>query len=114
VNPSNGPGSAPWWPNADYVREIPKLNAYPNVTTLGYIGTTYGKKPIAEVFEDISKYSTWSGDAQHAGLGVDGIFFDETVNLYTKNDAEYLDCLTKSVKETEGILGNRLVSWPRR
>jgi hypothetical protein len=110
VNPNNGPGSAPWWPNADYVREIMKLNAYPNVKTVGYIGTTYGKKPIEAVYADIERYSKWSSDARFPGLGVSGIFFDETTNVYTEADRIYLDNITKKTKLTEGLFGDRIVS----
>jgi hypothetical protein len=111
VNPDNGPGSAPWWPNSDYVREIPKLNAYANVKMLGYIGTTYAKKPIEDVYVDIAKYAGWSSDAQYPGLGVDGIFFDETPNIYTEPDGMYLQSITKRVKETKGIMGDRMVCY---
>lgn len=93
----------------DYVREIPKLNAYPNVRTVGYIGTTYGKKPIEQVQADIAVYAAWSSDTRYPGLGVSGIFFDETLNVYTKKDGIYLESVTRRTKNTEGLLGDRLV-----
>jgi hypothetical protein len=85
------------------------LNAYPNVKTIGYIGTTYGKKPLEEVYADIAKYAGWSSDGRYPGLGVSGIFFDETVNLYTETDEIYLESITKRTKEAKGLLGDRMV-----
>ena len=109
MNPNSGPGSAPWWPNDDYIREIPRLNAYLNVRTVGYVGTTYGRKPLEEVYADIAQYAKWSSDDNCPGLGVSGIFFDETLGLYSDDDFVYQESVTRRTKETEGILGNRIV-----
>ncbi|CAI6332592.1 unnamed protein product [Periconia digitata] len=109
VNPNSGPGSDPWWPNADYVREIPKLNAFPNVLTIGYVATTYCKRNIEHVLQDIEKYAAWASDERFPGLGVSGIFFDETPNLHTQDVKSYLDAVSTKVKETQGILDKRLV-----
>lgn len=43
-------------------------------------------------------------------LGVQGIFFDETPNLFDEYVAGYLDTAGRIVKSTDGILGDRLVS----
>ena len=110
VNPNSGPGAPPWWPNADYVREIPKLNAQPNVQTLGYVATTYCKRPISEVFDDVASYANWSSSLEFPGLRVDGIFFDETPNVYSDEAKRYLNDITKRVKENTGIMRDRLVS----
>ncbi|KAF1955909.1 hypothetical protein CC80DRAFT_526036 [Byssothecium circinans] len=109
INPNSGPGSEPWWPNVDYVRDISKLNAYTNVQTLGYVATTYCKRPVKEVFADIAKYAVWSEDERCPGLGVNGIFFDETPNLYSEDVKMYLDAISASVKSSEGISGDRMV-----
>lgn len=109
VNPHSGPGSEPWWPNTDYVRGIQKLNACTNVRTIGYVATTYCKRSIKDVLEDIEKYADWSKDERFAGLGVEGIFFDETTNLFSKEVKEYLDAITTKVKEADGILGDKIV-----
>lgn len=45
----------------------------------------------------------------HTGLGVSGIFFDETPNLYEESVAEYLDSLGQLVKDVAGILDPRMV-----
>src|SRR4051812_36027461 len=44
VNPNSGPGGEPL-PSHDYVRELPKLNALPNVRTVGYLAIEYCRKP---------------------------------------------------------------------
>lgn len=109
VNPNSGPGAAPWWPTDDYVREIPRLNTHPNVDILGYVRATYCTRPLADVFDDIDMYATWSLDDEHQGLGVQGIFVDETVNLYSTDAKQYLDEIDQKVKTTEGIGGDGTV-----
>jgi hypothetical protein len=102
LNPHNGPGSSEF-PDVKYAIEIPKLNAWPNVITVGYVRIDYCKRDLAEVFRDVTKYSGWAD-------GVQGIFLDETPNLYTASVASYLDGVDRFVKNTVGILGSRLVS----
>ncbi|KAF2660964.1 hypothetical protein K491DRAFT_588109 [Lophiostoma macrostomum CBS 122681] len=110
VNPNSGPGAPPWWPNTDYTREIPKLKACKNVQTVGYVRTNYCMRAIEEVVEDIATYAQWSHEPGIDKLGVEGIFFDETPNASPdKGNFEYLSAITRRVKETEGILGNRTV-----
>ena len=110
INPNSGPGAAPWWPNEDYVREIPRLNAFANVTIVGYVRATYCERPLSEVFEDIDAYATRFREDKSGGLGVQGIFLDETVNLYSKKAKQYLDEIDLKVKTTDGITVDRLVS----
>ncbi|KAF2788862.1 hypothetical protein K505DRAFT_285346 [Melanomma pulvis-pyrius CBS 109.77] len=109
LNPNSGPGAPPWWPNADYVREIPKLNAQHNVQTLGYVATNYCQRPMADVLGDVATYAGWSKSFETSGLGVQGIFFDETPNLFSEQVKIYLDTITKLVKDSHGLLGNRTV-----
>ncbi|PVH94173.1 glycoside hydrolase family 135 protein [Periconia macrospinosa] len=104
-NPHSGPGSESWWPNADYVREIPRLNEYENVRTVGYVATTYCKRDIDDIFRDIDRYTEWSRDERFPGLGVSGIFFDATPNLYDEEVKSYLDAVTAKGKGTEGFWG---------
>lgn len=112
INPNSGPGSAPWWPNEDYVREIPRLNAFSNVRTVGYVRTAYCRRPIQEVFEDIEKYEKWPCESPLNGLFVDGIFFDETPNVYSKEAYDYLREITSRTKNDEDGIGKnpKLVS----
>ncbi|KAG9194725.1 hypothetical protein G6011_04760 [Alternaria panax] len=107
VNPNSGPGVAPWWPNEDYVREIPRLNALPNVTTLGYVQVAYCKRPIQDVLEDIETYHRRS--EQDDRLSVDGIFVDETVNLYSEEAKKYLDAIDRRARTLIGVVENRMV-----
>ncbi|KAF2108083.1 Spherulation-specific family 4 [Lophiotrema nucula] len=109
VNPNSGPGSEPWWPNADYVREVAKLNALPNVRVVGYVATTYCQRPIEDVLKDIEKYAERSSDLATVGCGVEGIFFDETTNVYSEEVKTYLDAISEGVKASDGILGDKLV-----
>lgn len=109
LNPHNGPGAADF-PDTNYAREIPRLNAYANVSTVGYVRVNYCKRPIAEVGRDIGTYAGWAEDYARSGLAVQGIFFDETPNLYSATVATYLSAIDQSVKEMFGILGERLVS----
>jgi hypothetical protein len=111
INPNSGPGAPPWWPNADYTRGIPKLNACKNVQTVGYVRTDYCKRPEEEVMDDIATYARWSHESGIDGLAVEGIFFDETPNSCPdEENFEYLSAISRRVKETEGILGKRTVT----
>jgi hypothetical protein len=109
INPSSGPGTAPWWPNIDYIREIPRLKAYANVRLVAYVHATYCKRPIGDVFNDIAKYATWSHDESCPGLGVEGVFVDETLNLHSVEAKQYLDSIDEKVKATDGVEGDRIV-----
>ncbi|RMD42867.1 hypothetical protein DV735_g2291, partial [Chaetothyriales sp. CBS 134920] len=93
-------------PDATYSIEIPKLNALANVTTVGYVRIDYCKRPFETVKEDIEKYANWS---TVEGLGIQGIFFDETPNLYSPDVVKYLADMDEIVKAEQGILGDRLV-----
>ena len=95
-------------PSHDYLREIPKLNASANVSTVGYVRIGYCNKPLSEVYEEIDTYAGWAGHDE--SLGVKGILLDETPNHYSTSCAEYLDALRQHIKATVGILGDRLVS----
>ncbi|KAJ5999458.1 hypothetical protein N7451_007268 [Penicillium sp. IBT 35674x] len=108
VNPNSGPGESPL-PDANYAREVPRLNGYPNVYTVGYIRIDYCKKPHSEAYAEIEQYAGWSAQYDSTKLGVRGIFVDETPNHYSSDRAEYLRELTKFIKNTPGILADRFV-----
>ncbi|KAF2855797.1 hypothetical protein T440DRAFT_475158 [Plenodomus tracheiphilus IPT5] len=108
INPNSGPGDAPWWPNADYLREIRRLNGIQNVTLVGYVRATYCKRQIGDVFEDIETYASRSTTDGGSGLGMQGIFVDETVNLYSEASKKYLDDIDRKVHMTEGFGGDKL------
>lgn len=93
---------------------MPKLNAFPNVRTVGYIAIDYCRKPLDKVCEEISVYANWDreyGD-QIEGLYVEGIFVDETHNHFDDGRMSYLERLKCFVKdEVAGLRGDRLVSF---
>ncbi|KAH0537523.1 hypothetical protein FGG08_005698 [Glutinoglossum americanum] len=45
------------------------------------------------------------------GVAVHGIFLDETPNRYSAKTAEYLDAVRQEVKNSSGILGDRMVIY---
>jgi len=73
INPNNGPDGKP--PNQDYARGLQDLNQA-NITTLGYVYTKYGDRPIVEVKQDIDLY--------YRSFGVKGIFLDESASSEQK------------------------------
>jgi hypothetical protein len=92
------------------MRELPKLNSHANVTTVGYVLIDYCRRPLSEVYADIEAYAGWATGNQNTGIGVEGIFLDETPNHYSKERAEYLQAVGQHIKATGGILGDQLVS----
>ena len=75
INPNNGPDGNP--PNEDYARGLEDLKQA-DVTTIGYVYTQYGDRPIAEVKRDIDLYYQY--------FGVRGIFLDESASNVAKID----------------------------
>jgi hypothetical protein len=65
INPSNGPGAEATPGYRAAVRTARRAGA----RVLGYVHTTYGARPAADVAADIDRYRSW--------YGVDGIFLDE-------------------------------------
>ncbi|GAB7340912.1 hypothetical protein MBLNU457_7264t1 [Dothideomycetes sp. NU457] len=114
VNPNSGPyaeypNSAPGrlsLPGHDYCREIPKLTASGNVSTIGYVRIDYCKKPLSEVFAEIETYAAWS---REPGLGVSGIFVDETPNHHSAHDEEYLNAIKHAIRSLSGFTGASLI-----
>jgi hypothetical protein len=68
INPNSGPGDTV---RADYVDQVKAMQAK-GVRVLGYVHTSYGKRPIAEVQTEVDRFNQW--------YHVDGIFFDECSN----------------------------------
>ncbi len=68
INPGSGPGAAV---RADYAQQVKATQAR-GVAVLGYIHTSYGKRPLSEVQSEIALFRRW--------YGVNGIFFDEVTN----------------------------------
>lgn len=111
ANPNSGPGDQTL-PGHDYEREVPKLNAAPNVCTIGYVRIDYCRKPLHDVCEEIDRFAGWVTEhgSEKPGLAVHGIYLDETPNHYSAGRALYLEALHKHIKSRNGIQGQRLVS----
>jgi hypothetical protein len=112
VNPQSGPGAAPWWPNADYAREIPKLNSYKNVETVGYVRAEYCNRAVETVDCDIVTYASRPIVDKNPELAMEGIFVDEVVNQFSDNALNYLDHVDQRIRTADGMRGNRTVRIP--
>lgn len=90
INPNSGPGDAPL-PDNNYTAAVTVLNKYPNVELAGYVSTNYSNRDVGKVIKDVQTYANWSmGDVgfgkegeKQAGIGVNGIFLDETPNEWS-------------------------------
>ncbi|TVY15145.1 Spherulin-4 [Lachnellula arida] len=102
VNPASGPGVEPR-PDSNYTREIPKLNKHANVRTVGYVSTSYTNRNISLALRDIETYSVWSDHSTIPGLGVQGIFLDETPSQYQPASTLFLDTLAESITSQTGF-----------
>jgi spherulation-specific family 4 protein len=65
INPSSGPGTEA----APAYRAAVRTAQHAGARVLGYVHTTYGARPAADVIADIDRYTSW--------YGADGIFLDE-------------------------------------
>jgi hypothetical protein len=65
INPANGPGAAGERAYADVVGRARRAG----VRVLGYVATSYGTRPAADVERDAARYRSW--------YGIDGVFLDE-------------------------------------
>ncbi|KAL4874592.1 Spherulation-specific family 4 [Aspergillus karnatakaensis] len=108
VNPNSGPGDTPL-PDANYSREVPRLNSYRNVYTVGYIRVDWCRRPLEESKAEVARYAGWSESYETTGLGVRGIFVDETPNHHSEEREAYLAELTEYIKSVEGVLEGRFV-----
>lgn len=86
------------------------MTAHDNVRVLGYVATTYAKRNISSVRNDIETYAAWPTISANPKLAVRGIFFDETPQQYNASDLAYLEELTSVVKNTPGLGPDHFVS----
>jgi hypothetical protein len=107
INPSSGPGNSSQ-PSAQYTHQIQRLNAYPNVRTVGYVRTGYASRNLTTVLQEVGIYSGWA--ALSPTLAMHGIFFDEVPSEYTTSSAEYLATINEAVKNASGLRPDRTVS----
>lgn len=73
---------------------------------VGYVRAMYCTRPSSDVSADVS---TYAGGASAHGLVMQGIFLDETVNLYSPEVKRYLAGIDTAIKSTDGFGGNRTV-----
>ncbi|KAF2751547.1 hypothetical protein M011DRAFT_118471 [Sporormia fimetaria CBS 119925] len=100
VNPHNGPGEGAM-PNNDYTQAIKTLNSMRNVRAIGYVATTWCRKGLQTVLDEIAQYAGW-GTADPA-LAMSGIFFDETPTGYCLENASYLQTIFRAVRLHRGL-----------
>jgi hypothetical protein len=111
VNPASGPGVGSG-PDSNYTREIPRLNSYANVRTVGYVSTSWTNREISLALQDITTYSAWSRNATVKGLGMRGIFLDETPAQWSSASAQFLDTIAGAIRSETGFGLNPLVRKP--
>lgn len=66
INPDSGPGARA---DAEYVAQVARAHESLTLSVIGYVHTSYGKRPVADVHADVAAFYAW--------YGVDGIFVDE-------------------------------------
>ena len=101
INPFNGPGPKDL-PDENYQREIVKLTSHPNVRVVGYIHTTWGRRQLESLLQDIDRYAKWPKVSGQPGLKVTGFFFDETPNMYSDTMKVYLTKLRDHIHRLPG------------
>ncbi|RKF61922.1 Spherulin-4 [Erysiphe neolycopersici] len=122
VNPNNGPGGLDYkkdgehdhnailLPDHNYKREILRLNSYVNVKTVGYVSTNWAQRELRFALSDVAIYSNWSKYPSSApGLGVKGIFLDETVTQYNNSGAFFLGELSSFIRSEENFGPDALI-----
>ena len=88
VNPASGPGEAV---DANYTKAIDRLQGA-GCVVLGYVTTSYGKRPAAEVEADIDRWLKLYPRTQ-------GIFFDEMTNEDNGASAAYQAGLNRHARK---------------
>jgi hypothetical protein len=116
INPNSGPNGRPILPDEQYQRAVPLLRGYPNVTLVGYIKTSYGKRDIKESLADIDTYWRWHQERPDTKtgfgpMGLDGILVDEVAWQVEKFG--YFEELSRHIKGKQWKSGKpgTLHSW---
>lgn len=101
LNVDSGPGSSSnSGPNSDFASATAKLNAFPNVQTLGYVHTLFGEASQDDVNANVSAWHAWNTYTQ-ANTSIHGIFFDEVHNTEgDDSDVTYMQALVDSALST--------------
>ncbi|CZR56592.1 related to cell surface spherulin 4-like protein [Phialocephala subalpina] len=99
INPNSGPEGL----DGNYTRDIPPLNFYPNVRTVGYVSTNYTNRNFSLVEGDIRTYASWAGNASMLGMGMRGIFLDEVVSGWSDAAANFYAILAAVIRDETGL-----------
>ena len=111
INPNSGPGTPSLLTDPNLITGISKLNAYPNVRTLGYVLTGYGHRANATVTADVDIYASWSASSQDgADIHLDGIYFDEVSNDATQANYDRMASFSRHARQS--IRGAKVVFNP--
>jgi hypothetical protein len=110
MNPGNGPGS---FKDNNYVNAVNAFRAAGG-RVIGYVHSSYGARPLAQVLADVDKYDAW--------YGIDGIFVDEMANTGPAERLNYYKSIYDHVKAIDPqweVMGNpgthtieQYATWP--
>jgi hypothetical protein len=110
MNPFNGPGGSL---DANYVAAVNAFRAAGG-RVIGYVYSSYGSRPLAQVTADIDKYVAW--------YDIDGIFVDEMANTGPAERLNYYKAIYNHVKGIDAqweVMGNpgthtieEYLTWP--
>ena len=90
VNPANGPGEKP----DDSYTKIVERAEHTNTRLIGYVSSSYAKRPLTEVKQDIDKWINYYPKIQ-------GIFIDEQAS--DGRSVDYYSELYKYIRESKGL-----------
>ncbi|MCC6492271.1 MAG: hypothetical protein IT424_04550 [Pirellulales bacterium] len=97
MNPGNGPGNVP---DNNYVSAVNAFRAAGG-RVIGYVYSSYGNRPLAEVTADIDRYAAW--------YAIDGIFVDEMANTGPAERLNYYKSIYDHAKTKDPkweVMGN--------
>lgn len=103
LNVDSGPGSGTPGYNEDWLSDVPKLNAFSNVHTFGYVPLLYGTRATLHVVQDVKDWANWNTYTE-ANISVNGIFFDsvpnDTQKKKQKKDLATMQYFTRLAQES--------------
>ena len=97
MNPGSGPGNIQ---DSNYVNAVDNLRTAGG-KVIGYVPTTWGARPAADVKADIDKYVSW--------YNIDGIFFDEMASSGSNSSLNYYQGIydyVKGINPAWEVMGN--------
>lgn len=110
MNPGNGPGGSK---DNNYVSAVNAFRAAGG-RVIGYVYSSYGSRPLAQVTADIDRYAQW--------YAIDGIFVDEMANTGPAERLNYYRSIYNHVKGLNPrweVMGNpgthtieQYLTWP--